>query len=251
MYEVYLITNNLNKMRYVGITSKTSKERFWHHCSQGYYLTSSIKKHGKENFTLEVLVKTTSKKLAVKYEKILIEKLKTKAPHGYNFTDGGEAPALTPEIRAKISKTKTGKKVSPKHLEGIRKAARINGDKRKGIKRPEFSTEWKVNISKGSKGKVLSNKHRDAISEGLRASEKFKNRRIGDHFKLNNPSLNPKLKEVIARKKWKPVYCCELDMCFLSVKAASEHLNFKGNQLGVALWRGTKVNGHKFYYIYK
>ena len=49
MYEIYLITNNLNDKKYVGLTSQGYLSRFTSHCSQGFYLTSAIKKYGKEN----------------------------------------------------------------------------------------------------------------------------------------------------------------------------------------------------------
>jgi group I intron endonuclease len=251
MYSVYLVTNLVNKKRYVGITSRSVKERFTHHCTQGYYLTSSIKKHGRDCFSLELITTTSSKQTAAKYEILLIKKFNTKFPNGYNFSDGGQAPTHTPEVRRKISESKRGVRCSPEHTERIRKAAKINGAKRKGTSRPEFSSEWKQNMSKGRTGIKFSDEHRKSISNALKSSIKFKNKKQTDTFKTNNPSKNPVLKEVIARKKWKPVYCVELKTCFLSLKAASEHLGIKGSQLSTAMFRGSKVNNYKFYYIYK
>jgi group I intron endonuclease len=251
MYSVYLVTNLVSKKRYVGITSDSIKARFTRHCTQGHYLTSSIKKHGREQFSLELITITSSKQTAAKYEILLIKKFNTKFPNGYNFSDGGQCPTHTLEVRRKISESKKGVKFSPKHTESIRRANKINGAKRKGIKRPEYSLEWKQNMSKGKTGIKLSDRHRQNISSALKSSVKFKNKKHNDTFKTNNPSKNPVLKEIIARKKWKPVYCVELKTCFLSLKAASESLGIKGRQLATAMFRGSKVNNYKFYYIYK
>lgn len=251
MYTVYLVTNNLSKKMYVGVTKRTLQQRWTNHCSQGYYLTSAIKKYGKDNFTIETLSTCTTKEIACKYEILAINKLKTKSPNGYNFSDGGQAPTHTKEICQKISKSSMGKKLSEKHLEAIRKSSKINAEKRRGIKRPEFSLEWKQNISKAKLGKKLSEETKLKIKIALANSEKFKNAKKGEYFKTNNPNKNPMLREKIARSKWKPVYCINTDISFLSIKHASEFYNIKGTQLATALHRGTKVNNLKFEYITK
>jgi group I intron endonuclease len=246
MYDVYLITNLIDDKKYVGITSKGYKNRFIHHCSQGYYLTSAIKKHGRKNFKLELLFQIESKEKAAEYEINLIKELNTKFPNGYNFSDGGQAPCHTPEIRSKISNALKGKAKSPTHLAKIKKNAIVNGEKRKGISRPEFSEEWKQKMSLSKKGKNLSESHKKAISESLNNSEKFKNRNIGTYFKLNNPSKNPILKEKSARAKWKPVYCYELDFTFLSIKFAAEYIKVRPSSVSNAICRNTKIYNYTF-----
>lgn len=169
MYKVYIVTNLLNKKRYIGITSSSIKDRFNHHCSQGYYLTSSIKKHGRENFIIEQVATCSSKKIAATFEVKLIAKLQTKAPYGYNFTNGGECPTKTKEVSEKISKSKRGKKFSESHKKAVGDAARIRSAKLKGTSRPAFSQQWKDNMSKGKKGIKLTQEHKDNISKALKA----------------------------------------------------------------------------------
>ncbi len=251
MYDIYLITNMIDNKRYVGITSKGYKNRFHHHCSQGHYLTSAIKKHGRDNFKLELLMQVDTKEIAAETEIKLIKELGTKVPNGYNFSDGGQTPCHTLEVRQKISESKKGKKVSPEHLLKIQKNAKIQGLKRKGIPRPEFSQEWKDNMSKGSKGKILSEAHRKAISYSIRNSEAYKNCDKGRYFKTNNPSNDPILKEKIARAKWKPIYCVELDITFLSSKSASEFLGIKSSSIATALMRNAKIHNYTFIKVEK
>lgn len=112
MYDIYLITNKLNGKKYVGLTKDGYKTRFLHHCSQGYYLTSSIKKHGRDNFSLELLLQVKNKEEAAQEEIRLIRELGSKFPLGYNFSDGGQTPCHTVEVKAKISANTKGKKKS-------------------------------------------------------------------------------------------------------------------------------------------
>lgn len=250
MYKVYRITNTINDMVYIGITKNSLKRRFTQHCSQGYHLTSSIKKYGKESFVIELIALCSSKEIAARYEIKLISTYKTKTPNGFNISDGGESPCHTEEVKNKISLS-SRKPKSLEHVEKIRANAVINGQKRKGVPRPEFSQEWKNNMSTGAMNKVFTSEHKANISKALNNSEKFKNRVIGDNFKINNPSHNPILKERIARAKWKPVYCETLNISFLSSKHAAEYFNIKGSQLNTALFRGSKVKGMKFTKITK
>jgi group I intron endonuclease len=251
MYDIYLITNLLDSKKYIGITSKGYKNRFQHHCSQGYYLTSAIKKHGRGNFKLELLMQVETKELAAEHEIRLIKELNTKYPNGYNFSNGGQTPCHTPEVREKISQKLTGRKVSEEHLRKIQENAKKHGEKRRGVPRPKFSKEWKSNISKGAKGKVLSESHKKSISEALRNSEKFRNCTKGTYFKTNNPNNNLELREKIARAKWKPIYCVELDTTFLSSKFAAEVLNIKTNSIATALMRNTKIHNYTFQKVSK
>lgn len=50
--KVYLITNLINDKQYVGITSRTMKQRFDEHCKADSYIGRAIRKHGKNNFSI-------------------------------------------------------------------------------------------------------------------------------------------------------------------------------------------------------
>jgi len=117
---VYLITNKINGKKYVGQTTKTLEQRWFDHinvrkrpsCS---YLHSAINKHGPENFEIKTLVIVGTKWEMDLYESGMIKALNTKAPNGYNLTDGGDGCqgyVFTEEQRRKVSSVQMGRKMS-------------------------------------------------------------------------------------------------------------------------------------------
>ncbi len=92
---VYKATNLINGKFYIGVTSKTLKERRRAHYTKAFSKAKNfgkfhraIKKHGKQNFSWEVLCEFSSFKEALIEEGNLIAKLKPQ----YNITSGGEYP---------------------------------------------------------------------------------------------------------------------------------------------------------------
>lgn len=139
--KVYKITNLLNKKCYVGITTKTLEERFQAHLDRAIVERSAVqkalKKYGKENFTIEELDTASTKEELFDREFYWIEKLNTFKGYGYNLTAGGGGITdMSKEIRDKISKSKTGKKI--KKLQGR-----------------EITHDWRVKISRTLGGKKL------------------------------------------------------------------------------------------------
>jgi len=249
---VYLITNELTNELYVGQTISSLHARFLGHCNQGYILTKDIKKYGRENFSIELLETTNTIEELNEREIYWIKEKNCIFPNGYNLDKGGKNLGKRhPDTCKKISKALKGKSKSIEHTIKIQKMAIKNGQLRKGKKRPPFSQEWKDNISKGNKGKKLSKQHKINISKGIKVSEKAKNSDKSKYFRNNNPQYNEILKVKIARAKYKPVYCVNNRITYLSLKDASLDLDIKGSQLNTALHRGSKVKGYKFYYIYK
>lgn len=114
---VYLITNIVNGKRYVGQSSKTVEGRWKDHTSDRKgtgctYLKKAINKYGSKSFVLKTLLFVATKNEADYYEKGLIKALNTKAPCGYNLTEGGEGGTgyiFTDEQRKKISLGITGR----------------------------------------------------------------------------------------------------------------------------------------------
>lgn len=86
---IYCITNTLNGLKYVGMTSRTIKESSWYYGS-GRYITRAIKKTGKEYFNKEVIEICSDSQHLREREKYWIKELNTKHPFGYNLTDGGD-----------------------------------------------------------------------------------------------------------------------------------------------------------------
>lgn len=91
-YEIYLVTNIVNQKRYVGITRNLRSRWYQHKITNGSspYLHKAINKYGIDSFVFEHLATAFDLVCAQLIEKTLIEEYQTKAPKGYNLTDGGE-----------------------------------------------------------------------------------------------------------------------------------------------------------------
>jgi group I intron endonuclease len=139
---VYCITNTLNGMKYVGMTSKTIEESKNYYGS-GRYITRSIKKLGRQYFTKEIIEVCDNLENLKEREKYWIKKLNAKHPLGYNLTDGGDGVVNLCEESKKRQ---------------IEKLKLIVGEKHPhyGKKRPK---EWCENIGKSLTGKKLSPEH--------------------------------------------------------------------------------------------
>jgi group I intron endonuclease len=114
MAYVYILTNILNEKQYIGKTTKSVDVRLSQHLSDAKHQNSNIhfhkaiRKYGIENFHIECL--EVSDKLVNLWEIHLILRWQSKAPNGYNLTDGGEGNSNpSEEIRRKNSEAHLGK----------------------------------------------------------------------------------------------------------------------------------------------
>jgi group I intron endonuclease len=110
---VYLITNKVNGKRYVGQTTRTLNKRWNSHLTASRRggkcaISKAINKYGEEKFSIEILRVCKSRKELSKFETLLIKKLGTLSPQGYNLTTGGESSIPTEETKKKQSKAKLG-----------------------------------------------------------------------------------------------------------------------------------------------
>ena len=87
---IYLLVDRTNNMGYVGQTTKWLKRRFNRHAISHTYIGNAIRAHGAENFARYVLMECASKGELNFWEQFFIILLGTRAPKGYNLTDGGE-----------------------------------------------------------------------------------------------------------------------------------------------------------------
>lgn len=106
-YTVYIHTNKMNGMKYVGITSQKPETRWL--SGYGYYkqphFFRAIKKYGWDGFTHEIIASGLSFEEAGKLEAELIQKYDTRNnKKGYNKSSGGEAGA------AGVEKSETQRK---------------------------------------------------------------------------------------------------------------------------------------------
>lgn len=126
---VYSATNKLNGMLYVGKTRLSLAVRRKRHesdaqkCAASYF-HRALRKYGFDAFEWTVLYNDLDDDELVVYERLVIRKLKTKSPNGYNMTDGGEGwpgQVFSDAHRKNLSAAKKGKKLSPQAVANIAK----------------------------------------------------------------------------------------------------------------------------------
>jgi predicted GIY-YIG superfamily endonuclease len=91
-WAVYIITNKANGKQYVGI-AKDLKRRWKQHVSadgSSPALHAAMKKYGESGFVFSHICDAFDFEAACDLERMLIQQHNTKAPFGYNLTDGGE-----------------------------------------------------------------------------------------------------------------------------------------------------------------
>lgn len=103
---IYKITNKITSRCYIGLTIRQLKQRFAGHVSgDSYcrYLRDSIKRHGKENFTIEEIYTCFDYEHANEMEDYFIKYYNTLAPNGYNLREGGRYGKMSGESKKLIS----------------------------------------------------------------------------------------------------------------------------------------------------
>lgn len=175
MHKIYLITNLLNHKKYVGITKFSIEERFLQHTKKGFLLTEAVQKYGKQKFSIELIEEVESAERAYELEIFYIKKYNTKAPSGYNLTDGGDGIfgwQPTDEYRQECSERtrqlhknqKIGMYGKNHTKETIQKMSESLKGNQNCLGRI-LSEETKLKISSSHKGKSLSDETKKKISE--------------------------------------------------------------------------------------
>jgi len=147
--QVYIMTCGVNGKQYVGQTNYHIKERICDHLNRNFVIGKALKKHGIDNFVIQIIKIFESQFVLDKAEKSLIKDLDTISPNGYNIQEGGNGGKLHEETKRKISKSHIGKKLSKERI-------KKNVENRKGEKHflygKHHSEETKRKISESLKG---------------------------------------------------------------------------------------------------
>ena len=175
MYKIYLITNLLNYKKYVGITKFSLEERFLQHIKRGFLLTEAIKKYGEQKFSIELIEEVESADRAYELEMYYIKEYNTKAPHGYNLTDGGDgifgwqpSNEYRQKCSERVKRLHKNKKVGmygKTHTEETKQKMSESLKGNQNCLGRVLSEETKKKISTSRKGKTLSNSTKKKISE--------------------------------------------------------------------------------------
>ena len=117
IYTVYLRTNKINGMQYVGQTSNISaRNRQFRNLKAKYsceIFDSDRRKYGIDNFELEILAEVETREEAWELEQTFIKVYNTIYPNGYNVSSGGKgAKGVSPWLKGKHLSEETRKKIS-------------------------------------------------------------------------------------------------------------------------------------------
>lgn len=150
-----------NGKSYVGITKYDNPNpRFRRHCSmKGRILYNVIQKYGPKNAILEVLIQHDDYRELQRLERLFISKHGTKAPAGYNLTDGGEGTLGHKFTKEQLKRLSDAHKGLPSNRRGMTNSA---------VTRARISKANKGKVSP-KKGKPLSEEHKRKLSVAQKA----------------------------------------------------------------------------------
>ena len=163
---IYRITNKINGKPYVGQTRQKLSQRIYGHKSNKgkSAIDAAIAKYGWKNFTVEIIEVCPVESLNEK-ERYWIAKLNSKAPNGYNLTDGGDGlVGCTQETRDKMSLAKKGKKRKPHSSETRAKMSAKAKGRPSSNKGKHLSEETRAKLSASNTGKKHTSETRAKIS---------------------------------------------------------------------------------------
>ena len=148
---------------YVGVTTRSVEERWSQHskvaaAGSGFAVHRAIRKYGADSFEVRTLAQVEGSEM-FELEKRAIQALGTKAPLGYNLTNGGDGvPGIT---RVLSNEAALGRKRGPRSA-AVR--AKISAS-RKG---QSLSPQTRAKIAEAHSGRCLSPDHKAKISASLK-----------------------------------------------------------------------------------
>lgn len=190
-FKAYIATNVANGKKYVGITAQPVVNRKWAHLTQARtrksdtFFHRAIRKYGEDKFVFEHVCSSKTKEDIIWTEKTLIVQHNSRAPFGYNLTEGGDGSwgfrftsrqrnrlklrpkrILSEDHKKKLSLANKGKHFHVTSLETRQKLAAANLGKKNRAK----SEEAKQAISAKNKRRwgAYSEKEREAVRENIR-----------------------------------------------------------------------------------
>jgi group I intron endonuclease len=185
MGEIYKITNKLNGKKYIGQTIRGAEDRFLEHCKPRKgkkisYIQRAIQKHGKDNFSFEVIYRTKNLNLMERY---FIKLENSSFPNGYNLTLGGEGGKKTEEAKKNIGLSAKGR---PSPKKGI-KTGPLKFKRKPYSSRPKQSSETiekRMSKIRGRKAsletrKKLSLSHIGKVNESILVAIELTNKKTG------------------------------------------------------------------------
>lgn len=176
---IYKITNKIDGRVYIGQTQVDDPYYF----GGGKLIRRAVKKHGRDNFTKEILEECSSKEELDEREIYWIEYYNSRdLTVGYNLARGGDGGnrnggKLTEESRRRISESKTGTHWGHHSEETKKRMSEV----RMGI---EFSEEHKKKLCEKRRQRIISDETRKKASQTSRGKINIK------QYELTDPDGN-------------------------------------------------------------
>jgi group I intron endonuclease len=209
LYTIYRILNLMNGKAYIGQTRTRLSARMASHRYEGSScaIHGAIKKHGWENFRVDVLESGIQPCDIDDRERYWIKEHNTTAPNGYNLEGGGNGlKIISDETRRRMAIAKTGKKRGPMPESTKQKIGNANrgrkpspqcraAAKAKGSYFATLTSEQQSKFASIGKG-VSKPKHTEAWKEWAR--EKFSGRGNPFYGKKHSYETRLKIKAALA-----------------------------------------------------
>ena len=174
---IYILTNQVNGIQYVGKDSRLPSRANQHLRGQNPdcpAIHEAMKKYGNENFSVEIIqYPGISDEALNAVERWKIRQLHTRDPKGYNLTDGGDGGSLCEKTRQKISEAQKERIANGTHnLLGDnnpmkRPEVRQKMSENNPMKRPEV----RQRSAEAQKGRKHSDETKQKMSEAQKRPE--------------------------------------------------------------------------------
>ena len=248
---IYMIKNNVNGKIYFGqtIEKKGFRGRYkggkWWLYTDNDHLKNSVKKHGKENFTvIEQFDIAYSKEELDALEDLYICTYGTiNSQYGYNKKRGGSHGKLSDDSKKKLS-DKTKGELNPMY-----------GKQHTDESKRKMSQTLKGKYS-GEKSVHYGVKHSDERKQ--KQSERQKIAMVGEGNPMYGKKHKDETKQLFSQQRKgntnsaKKVKCLNTGEIFNSAKEAAEHLGLvQGSITRVCRGERPSIKGYKFEYIKK
>jgi group I intron endonuclease len=204
---IYLVKNKINGKQYVGQTTTSLKERWYHHCYRCNHtaprdgvslLHNALRKYGKDAFDISVLQECENIEELNAAEDEWIRNLKTKSPNGYNLRDGGNNGRLSEITKQKLREVPHTLEWNSKVSEG-RKGQKANANQLRGLARGwELFKLCPPNVKGEKNGRAIVTEEDVSKIRNLYASRKYSQKEIASMFKIGQTTVS----DIVLRKKW-------------------------------------------------
>ena len=182
MGTLYILTSPAGKS-YIGISSKTTELRWAKHVEHALgkrnsgALYAALRKYGPDSFLVRTLVVSNDWEYLCALEIRAIAAFRTRTPHGYNISTGGEGNTgeRDDEFRLKVSVAQRKRFERPEERERMREISRsISSEARERGKKKLAdvmrSPEFRARASEATKRQMANPAMRVKLSEAVRAS---------------------------------------------------------------------------------